>query len=73
MSDSLAFGDYLTIKQAAAFLGVSPGTLRNWDRAGKVRAARHPINGYRLYRPRDLQRLLRQVRPIRHGSASHAR
>jgi len=39
----------LTVGEAAAFLGVSPSTLRNWDRAGRLKAGRHPINGYRLY------------------------
>lgn len=50
--------EYLTVSQAAEFLGVSPSTLRNWDNAGKVRAGRHPVNGYRLYRRQDLQKLL---------------
>lgn len=39
----------LTIKAAARVLGVSEQTLRRWDKAGKFRAKRHPINGYRLY------------------------
>ena len=30
-------------------LGVSEPTLRRWDDAGKFKARRHPINGYRLY------------------------
>lgn len=51
-------GEYLTVKEAAAFLGVTTRTLRNWDRAGKLRARRHPINGYRLYRLETLQALL---------------
>jgi hypothetical protein len=55
------FGDYLTIGEAAAVLGVSIETLRNWDRAEKFRPARHPFNGYRLYRREDLESLLRQV------------
>ena len=44
--------DLLTIKAAAELLGVSEQTLRRWDEAGKLRARRHPMNGYRLY-PRD--------------------
>lgn len=52
---------YLTVGEAAAFLGVSPSTLRNWDRAGKLRPTRHPLNGYRLYRREVLERILRQV------------
>ena len=54
--------DFLTVGEAAEFLGVSAATLRNWDRAGKVRAARHPVNGYRLYRKQDLGRLLEKVK-----------
>lgn len=41
--------DLLTIKAAAELLGVSEQTLRRWDEAGKLRARRHPMNGYRLY------------------------
>ena len=39
----------ITIKEAASLLGVSEPTLRRWDDAGKFKARRHPINGYRLY------------------------
>jgi site-specific DNA-methyltransferase (adenine-specific) len=52
---------YLTISQAAKFLRVSPLTLRNWDRAGKLKAYRHPINNYRLYREDQILLLLRKV------------
>ena len=41
--------DIVTIKEAASLLGVSEPTLRRWDDAGKFKARRHPINGYRLY------------------------
>ncbi len=34
--------DYLTIQQAAIFLGVAPNTLRNWERAKKIIAYRNP-------------------------------
>ena len=50
--------EYLTIKRAAEQLGVAPDTLRNWDRSGKLRAVRHPLNRYRLYRREDLSALL---------------
>jgi excisionase family DNA binding protein len=55
-------GDLLTVSDAAEFLGVSASTLRNWDRSGKLKAVRHPVNGYRLYRKADLQKLIDQVR-----------
>lgn len=54
-------GDYLTVTEAARFLGVSASTLRNWDRAGKLSAHRHPVNGYRLYERGDLEQILEEV------------
>jgi signal transduction histidine kinase len=50
--------DYLTVGEAAEFLGVSPWTLRNWDKGGKLRTLRHPKNGYRIYRRKDLEAVL---------------
>jgi len=49
---------FLTVSEAAALLGVSTSTIRNWDRAGKLKAIRHPLNNYRLYERRQLQSLL---------------
>lgn len=51
--------DYLRVREAAAFLGVSPNTLRNWGRDGKITEFRHPLNNYRLYRRDDLAEVLR--------------
>ena len=51
----------VTIKEAAEYLGVSEVTLRRWDDAGKFTATRHPINGYRLYRVKELERLKRTI------------
>ena len=50
--------DYLQIKDAAALVGVSSSTLRNWEKQGKLKARRNPINCYRLYRREDLETLL---------------
>lgn len=52
------FDEYLTVGEAAEMLGVSPWTLRNWDKAGKLRTLRHPQSGYRIYRHQDLEALL---------------
>ena len=49
--------DYLRNSEAAEYLGVSPNTLRNWERAGKIEAHRHPVNHYRLFRQQDLDAL----------------
>jgi excisionase family DNA binding protein len=54
-------GELLTIKAAADALGVSEQTLRRWDRAGKLRPMRHPMNGYRLYRREVINDLKRQI------------
>jgi MerR family copper efflux transcriptional regulator len=67
--DALRLGDYLTIAEAAGFLGVSPATLRNWDKVGKLKAVRHPVNGYRLYRQEDLKRLLKTMETIPGGDS----
>lgn len=55
--------DYLTIKEAAQFIGVVPNTLRNWERAKKIIAYRNPLNHYRLYKKEDLQNLLSNIKP----------
>ena len=55
------FSDYLTVKEAAEFLGVTTATLRNWDRRGKLIPFRHPVNLYRLYRKGDLEELLKSL------------
>ena len=53
--------DYLRIKEAAAFLGVSESTLRNWGRDGKIPTYRHPINRYRLYKKAELEAVLHEI------------
>ena len=52
---------YFSIKEAADILGVSPLTLRNWDKSGKFPAQRHPMNNYRLYRVEDVEELLKEL------------
>ena len=53
--------EYLTVKEAAEFLGVAANTIRNWDLAGKIPVYRHPINSYRLFKREDLEEVLRQI------------
>ena len=55
------FKEYLTVRQAADFLGVTVMTLHRWDAKGKLKARRHPINRYRLYKKIDLQSLLKET------------
>lgn len=51
----------LSVSEAASFIGVSTSTIRNWDRTGKLKAIRHPMNNYRLYDRRKLQDLLDRI------------
>jgi len=53
--------DYLTIKDAAEYLSVSPNTLRNWEAGGKIAVHRNPMNGYRLYKISDLKKVLDEI------------
>jgi excisionase family DNA binding protein len=52
---------YLKIKEVAELFGVTPLTLRNWDKAGKLKAYRHPMNNYRVYKPEDIELFLRKI------------
>lgn len=53
--------DYLTVGEAAAFLGVSRDSLRRWDRSGKLKARRHPASNFRLYLKKDLEAFLNRI------------
>jgi len=52
---------YLNISQAAKILGVSTGTLRRWDKAGKFPSQRHPINNYRIYKEDQVKFVVKQM------------
>lgn len=51
----------VTVKDAAEILGVSIQTLIRWDRKDKLKAARHPMNNYRLYRLVDLKKIAEEI------------
>lgn len=54
--------EYLQIKEASQFLGVTENTLRNWERDKKLNVYRNPLNKYRLYAKDDLEQLLNAVK-----------
>ncbi|OHA23897.1 MAG: hypothetical protein A3B11_02045 [Candidatus Taylorbacteria bacterium RIFCSPLOWO2_01_FULL_44_26] len=62
----------ISIKKAADLLGITPLTLRNWDKNGKLKALRHPINNYRVYKRQDIEKLLEEIsnntKPIKKAS-----
>lgn len=51
----------ITIKEAAELFGVSIQTIRRWDKSGKLKAYRHPMNNYRLYRLVDLKKVVDRI------------
>ncbi len=54
--------EFVLVKKAAELLGVCPNTIRSWGAEGKLTEHRHPINGYRMYKREDIDRLLKQLR-----------
>jgi MerR family copper efflux transcriptional regulator len=65
--------DYLTLNQAAEFLGVPVYTLRNWVDNGKLPVHRNPMNNYRLLKKKDLEDLLTQVEQSAERTAKRRR
>ena len=53
--------DYLKTAAAADLLGVSQSTLRTWAKRGRIPVRVNPINGYRLFRRKDLEKFLDYV------------
>lgn len=54
--------DYMSIKEASEYLGVSSETLRRWDNLKKLKSYRNPINKYRLYKKNDLESFLKRIK-----------
>lgn len=52
---------YIPIKDAARLIGVTPLTLRNWDKKGILTAYRNPVNNYRVYRLDQVELFLRKI------------
>ena len=45
---------YYSVSEAAKKLGVCSETIRRWDNDNKLKATRHPMNNYRVYKEADL-------------------
>lgn len=56
---------YITIKNAAKLLHVTPLTLRNWDKKGVLKPYRNPVNNYRMYRLDQIESFLRRIEQSR--------
>ena len=55
MADTQQDQDYLSLRDAADYIGVSTQTLRRWDASGKLKPVRQPSSGYRYYKRADLE------------------
>ena len=51
----------MLISDAAELLGVTPNTLRNWEKSGKLTPKKHPFNNYRIYIKEDLEKVLKSI------------
>lgn len=63
-----AANEFLLVKQAARLLGISANTVRAWAKSGKLQEYRHPVNNYRLFKKKDVERLLDEIdnpRPVK--------
>lgn len=57
MVKSEPFSKLLSVKEVAEILGVSPVTIRSWDKSGKIRTIRTPGNQRRIPEE-ELRRIL---------------
>ncbi len=53
---------YITIREVSKIIGVTPLTLRNWDRKGVLLAFRNPVNNYRMYRYADVADFIAEMK-----------
>lgn len=49
---------FYRISEASEFLGVTPQTLRNWDKQGKFKPDHRDLSGTRFYSARQIDRYL---------------
>jgi len=53
--------EYLHTAAAAEYIGVSQNTIRKWAARGDIPMHRNPVNGYRLFKKADLDKLLKKA------------
>jgi MerR family transcriptional regulator, Zn(II)-responsive regulator of zntA len=54
----MCLSNYLTIGKASKLLKVNPRTLRFYEQIGLVRPSSRSENGYRLYSPHDVEKIM---------------
>jgi len=65
--------EYLHTAEAAEYLGVHHNTIRKWAARGDIPMHRNPVNGYRLFKRSDLDKLLHIARrkPLAESQVPH--
>jgi len=58
---------FLTVNEVSKIFGVTPLTVRNWDKKGALVAYRNPVNNYRMYKIEDVESLMKMVEANRGG------
>ncbi len=53
--------EFVLVKEAAELLGVCPNTIRSWGDSGKRTEYRHPVNDYRMFKKKEIERLLKKM------------
>jgi len=53
---------FMTVRGAAAVLGVHENTVRHWEQRGLLRAVRLPGSGFRRFSPEDVHALAASMR-----------
>jgi excisionase family DNA binding protein len=52
---------FLSVNEVAKIIGVTPLTVRNWDKKKRLVAYRNPVNNYRLYKVEDVENLMKKI------------
>ena len=52
---------FLSVNEVAKLLGITPLTVRNWDKKGALAAYRNPVNNYRMYKIEDVEVLMKRI------------
>lgn len=57
--------EYISIKETARLVGVSPQTLRKWEKDGHLVPYRNPVNNYRMYKVEQIEAFIEEMRSDR--------
>ena len=53
--------ELLQVKEVLKLLNIVRNTLYAWERKGKIKSIRHPMNNYRYYKWSDVKKLIKFI------------